>query len=306
MLQFIWVLFYLFRNNGELMDNNNELRQISIEGAPKIGEGAHGEVYRLDDETIVKVYRPFVSMEDIEREKQLSKWAFVKGVPTAISFHIVRVGERYGIVYELLNARSASEYVRESEENLEDFVRKSVELMDQIHSIEVMPGELKDMKVMMFDWITKCREYMSSDTCDRLVELVEEVPDSHTLLHADFHLKNIMVTGNELMLIDMDTLCVGDPIFELATIHNSYREFPSIALEAAAFLGIDVDTAYRIWDRTLELYGGDDDTALLAKIFGCVRIIDFMDRHKDAAESSMCIAACVRDIEEALPLAARR
>ena len=143
------------------------------------------------------------------------------------------------------------------------------------------------MKEQTLGWIDNSRKYMPSDICDGLKALLKEVPDSHTLLHADFHLKNIMVSSGELMLIDMDTLCTGDPIFELATIYNSYREFPSIAPEAAMFLGIDVDTAYRIWDRTLELYLGDADHATVldttrkARVFGCIRIIDFMDRHKE-------------------------
>lgn len=285
---------------------DNDLRNISIDGAPKVGEGAHGEVYRIDGDTIVKVYRPSVSLDAIRREKKLAKWAFVKRLPTAISFDIVRVGDRYGVVYKMLNARSASDYVRESEENLEDFIQKSVELMNRIHSIEVMPGELPDMKKQSLEWTEKCRQYMPSDICDRIKALTEEIPDSHTLLHADFHLKNIMVSGSSLMLIDMDTLCVGDPIFELATICNSYREFPSIAPEAAMFLGLDVETAYKIWDRTLEVYMGDadsgviNDTANKARVLGCVRIIDYMERHKDSPEREICINTCVRDISDIL------
>lgn len=278
------------------------LREISIDGAPKIGEGAHGEVFRIADDTIAKVYRPGVSMETIRREKELARWAFIHGVPTAISFDIVRVGEQYGVVYELLNARSASDYVRESPANLDDFVKKSVDLMNMIHSIEVMPGELPDMKEQTFGWIENSRDHLSSDICDRLKTLLSGVADSHTLLHADFHLKNIMVSDGGLMLIDMDTLCIGDPIFELATIHNSYREFPSIAPEAAMFLGIDVDTAFRIWDRTLELYMGDADnmdvldTARKAQIFGCIRIIDFVDRHREMPDREKCLKTCIADI----------
>ena len=285
---------------------DSDLRNISIDGAPKIGEGAHGEVYRIDGDTIVKVYRPSVSLDAIRREKKLAKWAFVKRLPTAISFDIVRVGDRYGVVYEMLNARSASDYVKESEENLEDFIQKSVELMNRIHSIEVTPGELPDMKKQSLEWTEKCRQYLPSDICDRIKTLTEEIPDSHTLLHADFHLKNIMVSGSSLMLIDMDTLCVGDPIFELATICNSYREFPSIAPEAAMFLGLDVETAYKIWDRTLEVYMGDadsraiNDTANKARVLGCVRIIDYMERHKDNPEREICINTCVRDITDIL------
>ena len=55
----------------------------------------------------------------------------------------------------------------------------------------------------------------------QLKKLTEELPDSHTFLHADFHLKNIMIVKDELMLIDMETICAGDPIFEMATMYNS-------------------------------------------------------------------------------------
>ncbi len=54
------------------------MREISIDGAPKIGEGAHGEIFQIDEDTIVKVYRPRVSMEEIKKEKEMARWAFVK------------------------------------------------------------------------------------------------------------------------------------------------------------------------------------------------------------------------------------
>ena len=284
------------------MEKNQVFREINIEGAEKIGEGAHGEVYRIDEETIAKVYRDSEPMEEIRKEKELSKWAFVKGIPTAISYDIVKAGDRFAVVYELLNARSASKYVNESEENLEDFVEKSVELMKNIHSIEVEPGELPDMKAKTLEWIVKCREYIPDDICDWLKRLTEELPESHTFLHADFHLKNIMIVKGELMLIDMETLCMGDPIFEMATMYNSYIEFPSMAPEAAAFLGIDVDTAARLWNRTLELYtSGAGESVRLdierkAQIFGCIRIIAYFDSHKEHPDWKMGIETCVRDI----------
>ena len=278
-----------------------EYRQISTEGAEKIGEGAHGEVYRIAEDTIVKIYRPMVSMEAIQKEKKLARWAFVKGLPTAISFDIVRVGEKYGVVYEMLDAHSASDYIKESEENFERFISKSVELMNQIHAVEVMPGELSDMKERTLGWINKLDKYLPSDAREKLTALTEKVPDSHTLLHADFHLKNILVTGDELMLVDMDTLCAGDPVFEIATLYNSYMEFPSIAPEAAEFLGIDVETAKRIWERTLQLYlesTGEDaqEITKTAQTLGCLRILDYADRRPEIPQRELIVKRCTEDI----------
>lgn len=285
---------------------NKDIKELNIDNATKIGEGMNGEVYRISDDTIVKLYRSNVSEEKIKKEKALSRWAFVHGVPTAISFDIVRVGERYGLVFELLNACAAPDYVKKSPSNLEDYIVKSVNLMNTLHSIEVAPEELPDMKRNHLKWIDTCRRYLPSDICDKLRMLVEEVPESHTLLHGDYHLKNIMMSGEELMLIDMDTLCFGDPIFEMATMYNSYIEFPSLNPNAAFFLGIDVKTAKKIWDRTLELYlrdaNGVDAADIVRKslLLGCIRIMDFLDRHNELPDSESCLKVCARDIKEAL------
>ena len=174
--------------------------------------------------------------------------------------------------------------------------------MKQVHAIEAESGELPDMKQRTFVWLERIRTKLSSVHYEKLRQILESVPDRRTLLHADFHLKNIMVCGDELMLIDMDTLCTGDPIFELATACNSYREFPSINPAAAAFLGIDVKTAERICDRTFELYlegnktPSIQDTVHTARLLGCIRIIEYMDRNA-RPESKQCIEHCCRDIE---------
>lgn len=300
----------------EIIETERAQREISIEGCPEIGRGAHGVVYRIAPDTIVKVFYPGETKEEIRRELDLARWAFVRGVPTAIPHDIVRVGDQYGSVFELLNARSAADYVKESPENLKDFILRSVSLMKQIHAIHVEPGELPDMKQQMLEWIGSVRRLskdgpggsLPEEICDRLETMIRETPDSRTLLHADLHLKNIMICGDELMLIDMDTLCAGDPIFDLATICNSYLEFPSIDPAAAAFLGIDVETSYKIFDGTMEHYLSETgpaergETIRKARIFGCVRIVDYITRHQELPAREQIVERCLQDIMELMTL----
>ena len=87
---------------------------VSVEGCPLIGKGAHGAVYRLAPDTIVKVYYDkHTTLDDIKNERELSKKAFVMGLPTAIALQIVKVGEDYGTIFELLDASSCTKYVNE-------------------------------------------------------------------------------------------------------------------------------------------------------------------------------------------------
>ena len=79
-------------------------REVSVEGCKRIGRGAKGDVYRYDDELIIKVYNQNNTYSDVEREIAMARKAFILGIPTAISFGIVSVGDKYGAMYELVDA----------------------------------------------------------------------------------------------------------------------------------------------------------------------------------------------------------
>ncbi len=70
-----------------------EIREINVEGCEVIGKGGQGTVYRLDEETIVKLYDPGYSLDAINSERNIAKAALKAGIPTAISFETVNAGD---------------------------------------------------------------------------------------------------------------------------------------------------------------------------------------------------------------------
>lgn len=91
---------------------------VSVEGCELIGKGGNGEVYRLDSETILKVYNESASLDKIAQENKYATAAFKEGLPCAIAYDTVRVGNRYGIVFELLNAVPVGKVVSAHPEQL--------------------------------------------------------------------------------------------------------------------------------------------------------------------------------------------
>ena len=96
----------------KMMTVERALRRLSIDGLEEIGRGGVGIVYRIDDETIIKVFREGTSLDEVKREITMAKEAFVLGMSTAISFDCVQVGNQYGLIYELLKAHTLSTIVR--------------------------------------------------------------------------------------------------------------------------------------------------------------------------------------------------
>ena len=113
----------------EMMPVSKAYRRLSVDGCEVIGQGANGLVYRLDRDTIIKVYRSPDCLPDIHRERELARKAFVLGVPTAIPYDVVRVGESYGSVFELLNAVSLAGILRDDPAMLDECARISVDLL---------------------------------------------------------------------------------------------------------------------------------------------------------------------------------
>ena len=251
----------------EMMDISKAYRVLSVDGCEVIGEGANGKVYRIDADTIVKVYKNRDALEEIHNERELARKAFVMGVPTAIPYDVVKVGDLYGSVFELLNAKSFAKLMIAHPEQTEQFAKESVEILKTMHSTMLKPGELPDKKQEALVWATYCKDYLPEEIGNKLVALVEAIPDTNNMLHGDYHIKNIMQQNGENLLIDMDTLAMGHPIFEFAAIYAAYIGFSCIDKENVFhFLGIPYDQAQVFWKATLRDYFETDDAAVLQKI----------------------------------------
>ena len=260
----------------EMMDISKAYRKLSVDGCEVIGEGANGVVYRIDPDTIVKLYKNHDALEEIHNERELARKAFVMGVPTAIPYDVVQVGDLYGSVFELLNAKSFAKLMIENPDQTEEYARQSVEILKTIHATILKPGELPDKKAEALVWAEFCRDHLPADVGEKLVRLVSDVPGTLNMLHGDFHIKNIMQQNGENLLIDMDTLAMGHPVFEFAAIYLAYVGFSCIDHEnVKRFLGIPYEQAQRFWKATLRYYFNTDDEAALQEIENKAAIIGY-------------------------------
>ena len=306
-------LYNIFDLTGftEMMEIRKAYRVISVEGCEVIGQGANGKVYRIDPDTIVKVYLNADALPEIHRERELARMAFVAGVPTAIPYDVVRIeGGGYGSVFELLNASSFAKLLIRGEKTVDEVAEMSVSLLKLIHSREIRSDILPDMKAVALNWVEFLRDHLPSEQYEKLHSLIGAIPEDMHLMHGDYHVKNIMLQNGESLLIDMDTLCHGHPVFELASMYNAYVGFGMIDHgHAERFLGIPYDTCGALWRKSLELYLGTDDKRKVdeveakAKIIGMARMMRREIRRDglNREDGKKLIGACRTVLAELLP-----
>ncbi|MCR5796322.1 MAG: anti-sigma factor antagonist [Eubacterium sp.] len=240
---------------SELFNIKKKLREISVEGCKVIGQGAVGTVYRLDEDTVVKVYESMTSVEEIEREQKMAKHALLMGIPTAISYDIVRVDGKLGTVFEMLKADNFNDMIIEKPEDKENIVRQYAEFLRQIHSVELDGESLPDMRDLFVSFIDDLGETLPSDLADRLRELIIKMPKCRSTIHGDVQMKNVMLDGSEPLLIDMESLSVGNPVFELQALYIAYKAYPEDEKgNTDRFLGITEEMADYIYNKSMENY----------------------------------------------------
>lgn len=244
-------------------------REVSVEGCEVIGAGGYGTVYRLDEETIVKVYRSFVSEAFIDGEREASKTAFVLGIPTAIPYDIVKVGDQYGVVYEMVDAKTVAQLIDRDHSRLPELGALSARALRDFHQITPSAGDFPRHKDKYEDVIEQISGYLTPDEKKRMTDFLDSIPERNTFLHGDYNPKNVMLRDGEVILIDIGAGSVGHPVFDLAGLMLAYLHLPksiSGPKVARQLLGFDLELAADMWKIMISTYFETEDPAELEKI----------------------------------------
>ena len=251
-----------------IMEIKKGLKRVYLSGAEVIGDGYYSTVYRIDKDTIIKVFNRVSDPEQIERELRLAKEAFILGIPTAISFDIVKVDDdKLGVRFEMLDCESLKNMVIKYPERMNEFLEKYAALLKKMNTTECFNPNIPDMKAHYLRKLEKIKAWLPNEANEKLLKMFNAIPDRKTLIHGDCHFKNIMVQKDELLLIDMDTLSVGHPIFEWAALYAPYCAFneddPGNSLR---FFGIKDEDTLALYSALLTRYFGKDDQTIRDKI----------------------------------------
>lgn len=267
-------VYSVFEMTGftRIFDIHKVLRRIDLENCIRLAHGANGEVYKINEEEIVKLTL-FADREDeLVDEINRAREAFVLGVPTMISYEVVEVNDgRKGIVMEALNSTTLAQHLKEHPEQLDSYIEPYVDLFRTTNSIVVEPGKFYSTKQHLLDRLLIPENILGKEVLEGVKSLVEALPDGNNIIHADGHPSNALLCGDEdsrnLILIDMGDVSAGHPIFEImgwAFLMNSTEFGPSRIIGPLA-LGLDYDFLQTMFRKMLASYLKISDEKILDK-----------------------------------------
>ena len=252
-------------------------REVSVDGCRLIGRGAKGDVYRYNDEMVIKVFNQNNTYHDVEREIALSRKAFILGMPTAISFGIVSVGNRYGAMYELVDSETISSFIARAPSQVDLYAKSMAELARLVHSVtSVEEDGFPDGKDRLREYIDggiACEDEALAGKC---IQLINELPAVNTMIHGDFHTGNVFLHYGEPLLIDMDRVARAHPIAELSDLYYFYvvlgENDPS---GVEKFMGFSCDTCRRFFHSFLRHYLETDNENRITEVSEKASLISY-------------------------------
>ncbi|MBR1842451.1 MAG: anti-sigma factor antagonist [Oscillospiraceae bacterium] len=259
-------VFEIFDVTGftEMLNIKKKLREISVEGKEKIGQGGNGAVYRLDEDTIVKVYKPWMGFADIDRERSFAKTAFVNGIPSVIAYDTVKVGDCLGVVFEMLKSDTLGHAMRDNPDKLEKYVDQYVALAKTLHSTHVPQGSFATIQSVLHLRADNLTEWCTPEEISLLHSIIDDIPEADTVTHNDLHPGNIMIQNGELVLIDMPEVTMGPAICDLVSI---FRDMISAPKNSGTIIegsvGMPAEMISRVGNMFFMKYTGITDPAEL-------------------------------------------
>ena len=249
-------------------DRYRKYREVSVEGCRLIGHGSKGDVYHFNDELVVKVYNHNNTYRDVEQEIALSRKAFILGIPTAISFGIVSVGDRYGAMYELVDSETLSGCISRSPEQTNRLAKMMAEIAHTIHTVEISEADtFPEAYTRVCGYIEEGIGRENADLARKCKALLDALPATCSLLHGDFHTGNVVLQKGEPFLIDMARLSTGHPILEISDMYYFYvlmGEDSPVSVEN--FMGFSYETAQRFFRDFLRHYLKTEDENRLSEV----------------------------------------
>jgi uncharacterized protein (TIGR02172 family) len=179
-----------------------------------IAYGRTAEIYAWQDGQVLKLFYDWFELESIKYELRIAQAVHASGLPVPSVGEIIRINDRNGLTYQRVEGIPMWEIMSRRPWTIYHYARRMAELHVEMHASDIQ-ADLPSQRQRLIDKICDA-EALPVDLRTKALSVLESMPDGNRLCHGDFHPLNIMVSGQEEIIIDWIDASVGNPLADLA------------------------------------------------------------------------------------------
>jgi uncharacterized protein (TIGR02172 family) len=174
-----------------------------------LGRGKTAEVYKWDQNKVLKLYFNDYNEAWIRREAQITQKVHEAGVPSPAVFDIVNVEGRRGIVFERISGKTMMSTFETEPWTFFDYLPQLIRFHHKIHKYSTtgLPSQKEK-----FEFTINLSSEILGGKVKKILDYVDRLPDGNSICHGDLYLSNVIVSNNKLVAIDWSGGYMGNPL----------------------------------------------------------------------------------------------
>ena len=257
---------------------NENYPQIDLSQWQQVGEGGNGKTYvnPAAPGKILKVNNGRLSTFDaVKHEFDVSKAVEALGLSVPHVYEIVRVGETYATISQLVkDKKSLSRICHDEPERTEEMARLLCQKGKELFATPCNTGCFPNRKEQVL-WAIDHADFASKKNRRIIRAFAESIPEKTTCVHGDFQMGNIIQSGDSFYWIDLDRFAYGDPMFDIGQLFQICKVYAPMK-QVQEIFHMTQEQFGRFWDAFAKEYAGKEDHYefdRLAGKFACLDVI---------------------------------
>ncbi|MGE6486853.1 aminoglycoside phosphotransferase family protein [Paenisporosarcina sp. NPDC076898] len=188
-----------------------------------IARGNTAKIY-LSDNKIVKFFNDLLPDTESMNEANKQKYAYSCGLPVPKVLEVTKINGEQAIIMEYVKGETLGDLMLKDKEQAKYYMNISVDMQLEIHSI--IPDAIEPMYDKLYRQIETVNK-LDKRQQSYLLKKLDSFTYENRLCHGDFHLFNLIMTDNQVVVLDWVDSSAGDIRADIYRTYLLYSQYSS-------------------------------------------------------------------------------